>query len=61
LINPQSRNINALNSYANFNISHYFPLEFIETVLCSITDEVTGISLAAYGITSKPPITIEWE
>ena len=37
------------------------PHEFVEHVSTRIVNEIDGISIVVYDITSKPPATIEWE
>jgi len=39
----------------------HLPFEFPEEVSRRIINEVHGISWVAYDISSKPPVTIEWE
>lgn len=37
------------------------PYDVLEKISVRIVNEVQGINCVLYGITSKPPATIEWE
>ena len=39
----------------------HLPYDFLKKVSNRIINEISGISRVAYGISSKPPATIEWE